>query len=597
MAAGGQVALVIPSPSRLDFNILDDQTNMPIPGRLLVIGDHPAFPDRRLFETYDRLDQIAITQHAIRGSSSVGADPDAPLMLPAGGVFRIYATRGTDWSMASQPFTASGDAELDFRLRQVAPSTGYLATDWHVHQIGSPDSPVPTDMRVRSAVSAGIEMFAVTDHDYVADLNPMVSDLGLDDMLYVISGMEVTPFAYGHFNAWPLVPDDGSPNKGAIDWARGMVGFAMTPGEIYDAMRARGASMVQINHPRSSSSFSEFQSFFDRAELAYDYDARTIYGDFAGANVPNSFLRLPDADLWSNEFNGLEVWNGFRMADSDDDGVREIQSQDQVLRDWFNMLSLGLVVTPAGNSDTHTAIRDALGAPRTMVRVTDDSGAAIATSVDDVMSTLTGTTARDIVVTNGPMIDVTYNAAPAIGATIAPAGTLTLEVTIQSPEFAFFDTLEVFANATPDIVANNAVSAITPLKCWTSRTLPLPAVDACATASIAPEAMTVQVVNVAAGFRRYEATITITLDAADIVNRAGATGQDAWLVLRARGDRATFPLLPDGAIDADTRAAIMSGDPAMLATALVGKGVPASAFTAPIFVDFDGGGYRAPFAP
>jgi hypothetical protein len=34
-----------------------------------------------------------------------------------------------------------------------------------------------------------------------------------------------------------------------------------------------------------------------------------------------------------------------------------------------------------------------------------------------------------------------------------------------------------------------------------------------------------------------------------------------------------------------------------IAGVLQGRGVPAEAFTAPVFVDFDGGGYRAPFAP
>jgi hypothetical protein len=30
---------------------------------------------------------------------------------------------------------------------------------------------------------------------------------------------------------------------------------------------------------------------------------------------------------------------------------------------------------------------------------------------------------------------------------------------------------------------------------------------------------------------------------------------------------------------------------------MAGRGVGAAAFTAPVFVDFDGGGWRAPFAP
>jgi hypothetical protein len=35
----------------------------------------------------------------------------------------------------------------------------------------------------------------------------------------------------------------------------------------------------------------------------------------------------------------------------------------------------------------------------------------------------------------------------------------------------------------------------------------------------------------------------------------------------------------------------------MIDAALAGHGIPAAAVTAPVFVDFDGGGYRAPFAP
>ena len=44
-------------------------------------------------------------------------------------------------------------------------------------------------------------------------------------------------------------PDDAS--NGAIDWARGTEGFAMIPGEIWDAARSRGAEVIQVNHPRA----------------------------------------------------------------------------------------------------------------------------------------------------------------------------------------------------------------------------------------------------------------------------------------------------------------------------------------------------------
>ena len=607
VALADTMTFTIPAPIKVDYQILDAETNQPIPGRLVVFGEHPAFPDQRVFETADRLDGIVTQLHAIRGTTvDVGDGVDPAIYLPAGGTYRIYASRGTEWSVASQPVTGAANVDLTFSLRHVNPTPGYLGSDWHVHQVDSPDSPVLADERIRSAVSAGLEMFAVTDHDYSSDLQPRVAELGLADLLRVLPGIEVTPFSYGHFNAWPMTPDPTQPNRGAIDWARGLGGFNMLPGEIFDTMRTRGAQMVQVNHPRATG-FGEFQGAWSRANVKYDFDARTIYGDYLDASVPSDWLRLPGESLWSDRFNALEIWNGFSMADTDGDGIAENTSLDRVIRDWFSMLSLGFYVTPAGNSDTHSSVKDPVGMPRTYVRVADDSATALSsgTAVDAVLQTQTGANQapRDIVVTNGPMIDVQVGGMAALGRVFPSAtvgGAITLTVTLTSPDWAAFDTLEVFANATLDPIPANRPSALVPLKCWTSRTLAaLPATDPCAVAPLAAEAMNVSLANLGGpgGFRRHEATVTVTLDAQDIVTRAGATGTDAWLVFRVRGNSAIFPLLPNSAFAVDTRSAILGGDIDALRTALTGRGIPAEAFTAPVFVDFDGAGYRAPFAP
>jgi hypothetical protein len=141
-----------------------------------------------------------------------------------------------------------------------------------------------------------------------------------------------------------------------------------------------------------------------------------------------------------------------------------------------------------------------------------------------------------------------------------------------------------------------------PLKCFTTRDLgSLDAKDPCARAALTAEPMTVTLAQVpgsgSASFQRFEATVTVTLDASDIANRAGATGKDAWLVFRARGNRAIFPILVRDVITDSTKSAVLSGDFATLRTAMTGIGPIAEAVTAPVFVDFDGGGYRAPFAP
>src|SRR5690606_30062452 len=146
----------------------------------------------------------------------------------------------------------------------------------------------------------------------------------------VIPGLETTPFAFGHFNAWPIEPDPSDPSRGAIDWARGPQGYALVPGQIFEQMRQRGAELIQVNHPRSApGAIGDFMQFFDRAALSFDYETRSIGGDALAQPVSNQTLRLPpDMSLWDMTFNALEVWNGFSMGDTNDDGVREIISLD-----------------------------------------------------------------------------------------------------------------------------------------------------------------------------------------------------------------------------------------------------------------------------
>ncbi|HWM88557.1 MAG TPA: hypothetical protein VNO33_22030, partial [Kofleriaceae bacterium] len=427
------LSFILERPVRYDYRVVDDETDELIPAKLIVIGDNPVAADQRLHSVFDRFSGLVGMIHSIHGTSvGVGDGADQPIMLAPDASYRVLTTRGTEWSVAEvalAPVPGEDPEEIELRLRRVVDTSGYISSEYHVHSIGSPDSPVEWPTRVATAVADGIELFASTEHDYVADLQPLVEEMGLGSWVRVLPGIEVTPFAFGHFNAWPLERDPLSPNGGAIDWARGAGGFTLTPGEIFDAMRERGAELVEVNHPRTSpNSLTNFQNYFDRAGLSFDYENRAIVGDLAAQPVPLEWLRLPpESQLLDVSFNALEVWNGFGTDDSDGDGVREIQSLDLVMRDWFNFLSFGLAITPIGNSDTHTIVRDPMGMPRTMVAVPDDSPEALASGsvVDPLIDTLVGEPApRDVVVTNGPHIRVTRaaQAESAIGREIAAVG-------------------------------------------------------------------------------------------------------------------------------------------------------------------------------
>jgi hypothetical protein len=603
------LTLDLPDPVYFDFDITDDATGNTIPGKISIIGQHPAYPDSNVFEIYDRKAGLVDIKWSIRGTTTdMGDGADARLALPAGGTYKVIVSRGTEWSVDAavvSPIAGDPVGQLDFTLRRVADTPGYISSEYHVHSVGSPDSPVGFDKRIATMVADGVEVFASTEHDYVADLGPLITSMGLERHVASIPGIEVTPFTYGHFNAWPITPDTTQPNNGAIDWARGAgEGYAMIPGEIYDAMRAAGAELVQVNHPRSVSGITDFQQAFDRAGLVFDYERRSIDGDLLKAPVPNEWMRLPDVSLWDDSFNALEVWNGFDMEDSNDDGVREIARLDAVMRDWFNFTSFGMQIVPIGSSDTHTAIKDPAGMPRTYVRVADDSPDAIANgnAVGDILDTLTGNNVPiDVIVTNGPHVEVTVegdDGGSALGRTfdMSGPGEVTFNIRIVSPDWAQFDTIELFANNTQDIDDNT--TALHPVACATSRALDSMAVnDVCMTAATAPVVVSVDLVDAGNGFLRYEATVSFTVSASDVVNREGATGTDAWFVARVRGSRAVFPILFDDAMTEDNVDTLVSGTQQQIDAILDGVGVPATAFTSPIFVDFDGGGYTAIFEP
>ncbi len=599
------LSFTLPDPVYYDYSIKDDADDNFIPGRLTIVGHHPAYPDLRVFETYDRKSGVVKKVMSLRGTTVVGDDADPQFALAPGESYRIYASRGTEWSVDSlvvSPQVGDPVQNVDFRLRRVAPADGYVSSEYHVHMVGSPDSPVLDEERIKTGVAEGVELFAATDHDYVTELEPIIEAMGLENVIRSFPGEEITSFVYGHFQAYPVIPDPDSPVHGAVDWAHGTDGYAMTPGEIYQAARDNGAECVQINHPRAlPGDVTDFQQFFDRAGVIYDYDNRAILSDKDHQPVPNDWMRLPEGSLWDDSFNTLEVWNGFATGDTNNDGVREIAKVDMVIRDWFNFLSFGFPVSPTANSDTHTIVKDPIGMPRTYVKVVDDSAAGIESGniVDDALDTLTGGNPRDMVLTDGPFLSVRVageTGSPLGSVVEATDGSITFDVEATSAEWAEINTIEVFSNMTPDVGSWIDESALQPLYCFTSRT-GLADNDTCALATGGAQALTVDLEDMGNGINRYHATVSVTVNADDIVNREGATDGDAWLVFRVYGTRAIFPLMVDGVLDDTTVDTFVTGNPDDVNAILDGYGIPAEAFTSAVFVDFDGGGYTAIFSP
>jgi hypothetical protein len=182
-----------------------------------------------------------------------------------------------------------------------------------------------------------------------------------------------------------------------------------------------------------------------------------------------------------------------------------------------------------------------------------------------------------------------------IGRTVTPpagATQLAVHVDAQAAEWAPFDTIEIYANAAFTIPppAGQQPDPLLPLLCFTARATPSQrctmAVGGARPLTIAREAV--------GSAARLHAVADASLIMSDVPahTRAGARGKDFWMMARVTGLTGLWPVIPQ-AVDSTVVpvATLVAGGP------LVGQGVPALAFTNPVFVDADGGGWRAPFAP
>jgi hypothetical protein len=590
LALGSGNVVDVPARAPLAFTIRDNK-GAPMPGKVSVVGAPPNPPDRRFRDTTKEIlpRGIAGWAHSRVGDSSVGDQWDHPLAL-APGHYRVVVSRGPEWSRFEQLIDLpSAGGRVDAVLDHVAPTPGYVACDFHQHSHLSPDSPVPPEDRVLSYLADGVDFISSSEHDVHYDYAPLIDALGVRGLLDSAVGVETTPWDYGHFIAWPLRVDANSPNGGALDWSAGAMGFDLSPGDIFDGLRGLGAHVVQVNHPRApAGAFSNFQQNFDRAGLSFDFSAHSFGGNAQVAPLSATVLGLAaGAPLFSDKFDSVEVYNGFHLAAATDERVDALC--DTNLRDWMNFLSFGFHPTAVGDSDSHQWFSVPSGLPRTLVAVPDDSFAALQAGVADaVAATVTGAQPRDVVVTNGPFVQLTVDGA-GLGrlATHAGAGPLAIHVAVTTPAWAPVDTVEIFANASFDVpTPKGAMPApLTPALCFTVRAMPS---ARCGMALGGARSLTVTTAN---------GRLSIVVDVTDVtpdqllaLQRAGATGRDLWLVARASGEVGLFPVIPQG-IDA----AVSVDD--LVAGKLSGVGVPALAFTNPVFVDVDGGGWRAPFSP
>jgi len=288
---------------------------------------------------------------------------DAPPVPP--GDYTAWVSRGYEYDVVETPVTvpAGGEGTLSVTLDHLVDTSGWASLDTHVHQAPSADSDTVNDLRFRTVVASGLDIMVSTDHEAIIDLAPELEASGLGGWMAYGLGEEVTATIPEHVNAWPF-PAVADPRGSPPEWYQ--LGF---PG-IYEQIRERGASVIQLNHSRVNGECGIL------CVLDWDRQSDPPYTD-----DPEGLALLPGTEVWSWDFDSFEVLNNPRSPLLDPADPRHTGA----LVDWLSFANLGYPKAGVAVTDVHGL--EIPGQPRTYVRV-DDDDPAIVTADDAAAATL-----------------------------------------------------------------------------------------------------------------------------------------------------------------------------------------------------------------
>jgi hypothetical protein len=324
LAAPGPVELIAPPAGALVYRITDG-SGAAMPARVELWQG-----DRRTHRLY----------------AAVDAERRAPV---APGAYELSVTRGFEYSIHTQAIEIppSGELRVEVQLDRVLDTPGWLSTDSHQHAGPSPDSAIDILSRLEMVAAAGVEVAIGTDHEIISDWPGTRTGSGLEPWLGAVQGQEVTASLPEHVNAYPMQTDPAHPRGRPVVW------YGLDPGGVYAAARDRGAGVVQLNHPRNGCGFL--------CLVGYDREI----GEPTMTD-PTAFGWPADGQVWSWDFNAIELMNGHRSPFLDPDSPQTTGLFD----DWASFLNFGHRITAVAVTDVHG---EKLGSPRTFFRApTDD---------------------------------------------------------------------------------------------------------------------------------------------------------------------------------------------------------------------------------
>ena len=378
------------------------------------------------------------------------------------GDYTIFVSRGMEYELVTEDVTLEVGkvTTVDVVLRKSVRTDGYVSGDMHLHSMNSIDSGESLRSRVTSVAAEGLDFAVATDHNYITDYAPYVTDLELEQWLVPVVGLEMTTLELGHFNGYPLKLDLASGNRGSFAW------FNRKAQDIFDDLRALGKygpadTIVQVNHPRDN-----LLGYFTQLRV----DADTM--DRPKPQPGSTFSSQIDAVRFENlslDFDNLEILNGKRwellrtvripdvlppppyaIADPKPGAILRYGSGEiaypGAVDDWFKLLNRGLRFTGIGDSDSHGSTYEEPGWPRSFVYVGKDDPFEVRD-----LEIVRGFKSHNVTVSQGPFVELFVNG-EAMGSQVAGGGApmaIDVRVRVQKPSWIKIEYLSIYINGEP----------------------------------------------------------------------------------------------------------------------------------------------------
>ena len=321
---------------------------------------------------------------------------DGDLDLPVEpGDYVVTISRGPRFEVVQHTVSVSaGDiTSVSADLELVVAPEGFLSLDPHSHASPSGDGEITMAHRLLTMAGSGVQVHFGTDHDHVADYLPLLTSLGLDNVMTTVMANEASPVLRGHTNVYPISRDRSKPNAGAPRWWDGISDTE----SWYQTLRSWAGpdAIIQLNHPASSSGML----------------------GAAGYSIEEGGVRKPDH--FATDFQAIEALN---------DG-----ETGEFLQLYLDLVSRGYTVTPIGVSDAH-GYRNGVGENMTWLKVDVDHPRDLTDSLLTEKMLERGT-----IVSRGPFVDVRIGGAWAPGQTFV--GAQVIDVDVLAPSWIVVDTI------------------------------------------------------------------------------------------------------------------------------------------------------------